>query len=98
MGSDGLQVVLDQLDAMAGQWQGLGAQLTRTTPPPPGQPFQATTATVGSINAMVSADAAALAARTQDTATGMSTAGVKYASQETSNASDMSNVPKVTVV
>ena len=47
---------------------------------------------------MVSADAAALAARTRDTATGMSTAGVKYAGQEATNASDMSNVPKVTVV
>ncbi|MCA2244758.1 hypothetical protein JF781_20570 [Mycobacterium sp. WUMAC-067] len=98
MGSDGLQVALDQLAATAGQWQGLGAQLTATTPPSPGQPFQPTTAAVSSINAMVSADAAAFATRTQETAGQVTNAAAHYGSQEATNATDMSNVPKVTVV
>lgn len=94
-----MQVGLDQVTTTVGQWQGLGAQLTATTPPPPGQPFQPTTAAVSGINAMVGAAAAALAARTQETTTGMTTAGTKYASQEATNAAEMSNVTGgVTVV
>lgn len=89
MGTDGLQVALDQVAATASQWQGLGAQLAATTPPPPGQPFQPTTAAVSSIDALVVAAAAALAARTQDTAAGMTTAGTKYASQEATNATNL---------
>ncbi|TAM66434.1 MAG: hypothetical protein EPN51_16855 [Mycobacterium sp.] len=68
MGSDGRQVVLNQLATTAIHWQGLGAQLTATTPPPPGQPFQPTTAAVSSINARIRTDAAAFATRTQETA------------------------------
>ncbi|CQD10605.1 hypothetical protein BN000_02190 [Mycobacterium europaeum] len=98
MGSDGLQVPLDQLAAMATQWQGLGAQLTATTPPSPGQPFQPTAAAVSSIDALISAAGATLAARIQETATGMTTAGANYGTQEATNARDMSDVTKVTVV
>lgn len=98
MGSDGLQVVLDQLAAMAGQWQGLGAQLTATTPLSPGQPFQPTTAAVSSINAMISTDAAAFATRTQETAGQMTKAAAGYGSQEVTSAGKMADVTKVTVV
>lgn len=99
MGSDGLQVALDQVAAVAGQWQGLGAQFTAATPPPsPGHPFQPTTAAVSTIDALVVAAAAALAARTHDTATGMTKASVKYASQEATNAVDMSGITQVKVV
>lgn len=98
MGSDGLQVVLDQLAAMAGQWQGLSAQLTAATPPSPGQPFQPTTAAVNSINAMIGTDAAAFATRTQETAGQVTNAAVAYGSQEASSAGEMADVPKVTVV
>ncbi|OBG55783.1 MULTISPECIES: hypothetical protein [unclassified Mycobacterium] len=98
MGSDGLQVPLEQLAATAAQWQGLGAQLTATGPPPPGPPFQPTTAAVSAIDAMIGAAGAALAARTQQTATGITTAGAHYASQEAKNAVDMSGITQVRVV
>ncbi|WP_322860101.1 hypothetical protein U8D42_12805 [Mycobacterium europaeum] len=98
MGSDGLQVVLDQLAATAGQWQGLGAQLIATTPPSPGQPFQPTAAAVSSINAMISTDAAAFASRTQETAGQVTNAAGGYGSQEAKSAGEMANVPKVTMV
>ena len=80
------------------QRQGLGAQLTATTPPPPGQPFQPTTAAVSGIDALISAAGAALSARTQQTATGMTTAGTHYASQEAKNAVDMSGITQVRTV
>lgn len=89
MSSDGLQVAVDQVAAAASQWQGLGAQLAATAPPPPGPPFQPTTAAVGGIDALVVAAAAALASRTQDTATGMTTGGTKYATQEAVNATNL---------
>lgn len=98
MGSDGLQVVLDQVASLAGQWEGLGAQLATTAPPPPGQPFQATTAAISGIDAMIGAAAGAFAARTQDGVAGMSTAAADYGKQEATNAADMSNITKVTVV
>lgn len=98
MGSDGLQVAFDQLAATASQWQGLGAQLTATTPPSPGPSFQPTTAAVNGVNAAISANAAAFAARTQETATGMTIASATYSKQEATNAADMSNVTGVTVV
>lgn len=93
-----MQVALDQVAALAGQWQTVGAQLTATAPPSPGQPFQPTTAAVSTINALVGAAGSALAARTQETATGASTATVKYASQEATNAVDMSGVTQVRTV
>ncbi len=99
MGTNGLQVALDQVAATAAQWQGLGAQFTAATPPPPGPPFQPTTAAVSGINALVRAAGTALAARTQQTSTGMTTAATHYSKQEATNATDMSNVTgAVTVV
>ncbi|OBB95927.1 hypothetical protein [Mycobacterium sp. 852002-40037_SCH5390672] len=98
MGSNGLQVVLDQLGAMAGRWQGLSAQLTATTPPSPGQPFQPTTAAVSSIHAMITTDAATFATRTQETATQVTNAAAGYGNQEATSADEMADVPKVTVV
>ncbi|WP_406816183.1 hypothetical protein [Mycobacterium sp. M23085] len=98
MGSDGLQVVLDQLVATAGQWQGLGAQLIATTPPSAGQPFQPTTAAVSSINATIGAAAAAFATRTQETAGQVTNAAAGYGTQEATSAGEMADVPKVTVV
>lgn len=98
VGSDGLQVVPGQLAAMADRWQRLGAELTTTTPPSPGQPFQATTAAVSSINAMVSADGAAFASRSQDTAGGVTNAAAGYDSQEAISAHEMAGVTKVTMV
>lgn len=98
MGSDGLQVVLDQLGAMAGRWQGLGAQLTATTPPSPGQPFQPTTAAVSTIYAMMSNDAAAFAARTQETAGQVTNAAAGYGSREATSAGEMADIAKATVL
>lgn len=98
MGSNGLQVVLDQLAATAGQRRGLGAQLTVATPPSPGQPFQPTTAAVGNINAMIEADAKAFATRTQDTADQVTHAAAGYGSQEARSAGEMADVTQVTKV
>ncbi|OCB33698.1 hypothetical protein A5675_21635 [Mycobacterium malmoense] len=98
MGSDGLQVVPGELVAAAGQWQALGSQLTVTTPPSPGPSFQPTTAAVSGVNAAIVAAAAAFATRTQETATGMTTASATYGKQETTNGTDMANVTGVTVV
>lgn len=93
-----MQVGLDQVAALAGQWQTVGAQLTAATPPAPGPPFQPSTIAVDGVNALVAAAGSALAARTQETATGASTATVKYASQEATNAVDMSGVTQVRTV
>lgn len=98
MGSDGLQVGLDQLGAVAGQWQGLGSRLATTTPPAAGPPFQPTTAAISGVNALISATAASFAGRIQETVTGIGTAGANYGSQEATNATDLTNVTKVTVV
>lgn len=98
MGSNGLQVVLDQLATTAGQWQGLSAQLTATTPPSPGQTFQPTTAAVSSINATIGAAAAAFATRTQETAGQVFNAAAGYGTQEAASAGEMADVPKGTVV
>lgn len=98
MGSDGLQVVLDQLATTAGQWQGLGAQLIAPTPPSAGQPFQSTTAAVSSINGMIGAAAAAFATRTKETADQVTNAAGGYGTQEATAAGEMADVPKVTVV
>ncbi|WP_373198882.1 hypothetical protein [Mycobacterium marinum] len=99
MGSDQLLVVLDQLGVASSQWQSLGARLaTGATPPAPGQPFQATTATVKGINAAIAGDAAALATRTQATATGVTAAAASYANQEATAAGEMAAVTQVRVV
>ena len=98
MGSDGLQVALDQLGATATQWQGISAQFTAATPPPPGQPFQATTAAVSSINALISTEAAGMATRSQDTAGQVTNAAAGYGRREATSAGEMAEVPKVTIV
>ncbi|MDM3976763.1 hypothetical protein QRB36_21590 [Mycobacterium marseillense] len=98
MGSDGLQVDLDQLRATATQWQGLGAQLTEAAPPSPGQPFQATTAAVSGVNAAVGVAATGFAGRIQATTAGMTSAGAGYANQEATGVGEMAAVAPVTVV
>lgn len=83
----------------AGQWQGLGAQLTGTAAPPsPGPPFQPTTAAVNAVNAAIGAAAAAFGARTQSTAAGVTRAAAGYTSQEATSAGEMGAVTGVTVV
>ncbi|BBX94937.1 hypothetical protein [Mycobacterium lacus] len=98
MGSDVLQVVLDQLAATASGWQGAGAQLTGPAPPSPGQPFQATTAAINAINAAIGAAGAALTARTQSTAAGVATAAAGYGNQEAAAAGGMAAVTHAMVV
>lgn len=98
MGSDGLQVALDELGATATQWQTLSAQLTGLVPPSPGQPFQPTTAALNSVNAAIGTAAASLVARTQATAGGVVDAAGGYSSQEATSAGDMTAVTAVTVV
>lgn len=98
MGSDGLQVTLDQLSHTATQWQGLGAQLAGAAPPSPGQPFQATTTAVSGVNAAVAIAATGFAGRIQATAAGMTSAGAGYANQEATGAGEMAAVAPVTVV
>lgn len=94
-----MQVVPAELVAAAGQWQGLGAQLAATVAPPsPGPPFQPTTAAVNSVNAGIGAAAAALGARTQATAGGVTRAAAGYTSQEATSAAEMGAVTGVTVV
>ncbi|KZS85294.1 hypothetical protein B4U45_14725 [Mycobacterium persicum] len=99
MGSDELQVVLGQLGVTASQSQGLGAQLAAgTTPPSPGQPFQATTAAVRGINAAIGGAAAEFGTRTQATGAAVTAAAAGYAHQETTAAAEMAAVTQVTVV
>jgi hypothetical protein len=98
VGSDELQVVLDQLKATAVHWQGLSAQLTGAAPPSSGQLFQATTAAVSGVNATIGVAAAAFASRIQATAAGMTSAVAGYAKQEATGAGEMAAVTQVTVV
>ncbi|OBK12637.1 hypothetical protein [Mycobacterium asiaticum] len=97
MGSNELQVGLDELRATAAQWQGLSAQFTEPVPPSPGQPFQPTTAALNTVNAAVRAAAASLLARTEATADGLVSAAGQYGIQEATSTADMSNVPQVAV-
>ncbi|WP_293313936.1 hypothetical protein [Mycobacterium sp.] len=98
MGSDELQVVLDQLRAAAAQWQGLSGQLTGVAPPSPGQPFQATTAAVSGVNAAIGVAGAAFANRIQAGAAGMTSAAAVYANQEATGAGEMAAVTRGAVV
>ncbi|ATA29626.1 hypothetical protein MLM_3737A [Mycobacterium lepraemurium] len=98
MGQDGLQVVPDKLEVAAGQWQALSSQLTATMPPSSGPSFQLPAAAVNGVNAAIGTAAAAFAARTQETVTGMGTATATYTKQEATSAADMSNLTGVTVV
>lgn len=99
MGSDGLQVALDQVTALAGQWQTLSAQLTSLVPPQPGPAYQPTTAAVSTVNAGIGVASSSLVARTQATAGGAVKAAEGYGKQEATNATDMSGVTQgVTVV
>lgn len=97
MGQDAVQVVPAELEAAAGQWQALSAELVGA-PPSPGPPFQPTTAAVNGINAAIGAAAVSLAARTQETAGGVTMAVGGYTSQEATSAAAMADVTKVTVV
>ncbi|OBI37184.1 hypothetical protein A5709_15240 [Mycobacterium sp. E1386] len=97
MGQDALQVIPAELEATAGQWEGLTSQLAGA-PPSPGQPFQATTAAVNAVNAAIGVTAAAFTARTQETVGGVTTAAGGYITQEATSAVAMSDVTKVTVV
>lgn len=90
-----MQVTLDQLRVAAGQWRGRSADLTTTTPPAPGQPFQATAAAVIGVNAAVGTAATALSARTRATAAGVETAAAGYAKQEAASTGEMAAVPRV---
>lgn len=98
MGTNALQVALDQLGATATRWQGLSAQLTTPAAPAAGPVFQPTTAALGTVNAAIGAAAAAMVARTQSTAGGVTSATAGYGNQEAASAADMSNVTQVTVV
>ncbi|MCV7076104.1 hypothetical protein [Mycobacterium szulgai] len=96
---DELQVVLGQLGATASQWQGLGAQLAAgATPPPSGQPFQATTVAASGIDAAIGCTAVAFVTRMQATAAGVAAAAAGYASQEATAAGEMAAVTQVWVV
>lgn len=97
MGQDALQVVPAELAATADQWEVLTSQLVGA-PPSPGQPFQATTAAVNTVNAAISVAAAAFTARTQETVGGVTTAAGGYTAQEATAAGQMSNITGVTVV
>lgn len=94
-----MQVALGELAATAGQWQGVGTQLTATTPPPPGPPFQPATAAISIVNAAIGTAIASLVARTQATAGAVVNAAEGYGNQEATNATDMTGVTQgVTVV
>lgn len=92
-----MQVATDQLGGIASQWEALGRQLVGA-PPAPGQPFQATTAAVNSVNAAIGVAAAELTTRTQATAAAVMTASGGYTAQEATAAGQMFNVTGVTVV
>lgn len=96
--SNGLQVVLDEVRATAGQWQGLSARFAEAVPPAPGQPFQPTTAAVNGVNAAIGIDTAAFASRIQSTAAGMTSATTAYTNQEATGAGEMTAIAPVTVV
>jgi hypothetical protein len=97
MGQEALQVVPAELEATAGQWQALSAQLVGS-PPSPGPPFQPTTAGVNAVNAAISVAAAAFIARTQETAGEVTVAAGGYITQEATSADAMSDVIRATVV
>lgn len=96
--SNELQVVLDELRATAGQWEGLSARFAAAAPPAPGQPFQPTTAVVNGVNAAIGTAAAAFASRIQATAAGMTSGATGYANREVTGAGEMTAVAPVTVV
>jgi hypothetical protein len=97
VGTNDLQVLPPELLAAAAQWEGLSTQLVRV-PPSPGQPFQPTTAAVTSVNAAIGVEAAALAARTQSTTAGVTTAAGGYVSQEAIAEGEMTALTQVRMV
>lgn len=98
MGSHELQVVLDQLQVTAGQWQSRSARFTSLAPSLPGQPFQPTTAAVSGVNAAINAAATAFVARTQSTAASVAAASTGYGNQEATAAGELAAATHVTVV
>jgi hypothetical protein len=97
MGSNELQVVVDELQATASQWQGLGAGFTASTPSP-GQPFQPSTAAANGVNAAIGVAVAAITARTQATAAAVAASAAGFANQDDTAAGALAAVPQVMVV
>lgn len=97
MGSNDLQVVLDQLGVAAGQWRGLSTHLAAAVPPAAGRPFQPTTAAVSGINAAIGGNAAVFVGRIEATTAGVTSAAAGYANQEATNAVAMAAVTQVRV-
>ncbi|MEE6139844.1 hypothetical protein SKC41_26400 [Mycobacterium sp. 050128] len=98
MGTNELKVPSDQLLQAAAQWRGLCAGLA-TTAPSPGQPFQPTTAAVGTIDAGIGMGSAACAVRIQDTAAKVTSAAAGYVNQDVSGQGQLAAVaPPVVMV
>lgn len=98
MGTTELEVPSDQLQQAAAQWQGLSARF-ESTPTPPGQLFQPTTAAISAIDAAIGVGAAACTSRIQSTASSVVTAAFGYNNQDASGQSELAAVtPQVVMV
>jgi hypothetical protein len=97
MGSNELQVVVDELRATASQWQVLSAELNAPTPSP-GHPLQPSTAAVNGVNAAIGVAVAAITARTQATAAAVATSAAGYVNQDDTAEGALAAVPQMRVV
>ena len=97
MGASELQVVVDELQATASQWQGLSAEFTAPTPSP-GQPFQPSSAAVNGGNAAIGVAVATITARTQATAAAVAAAAAGYVNQDDTAAGTLAALSQVTVI
>ncbi len=94
MGANELQVVVDELQAAASQWQRLSAEFTAPTPTP-GQPFQPSTAAVNGVNTAIGVAVEAIMTRTQSTAAAVAAAASGYVNQDDAAAGALAAVSQV---
>jgi hypothetical protein len=97
MGSNGLQVAVDELQVTANQWHGLDTQLAGAHPLP-GNAFQPTAAAVNGVNAAIGVAVAAFTARTQATAAAVAASATGYANQDDTAAGALAAVPQMRAV
>ncbi|KAA1247775.1 hypothetical protein F0Q45_22270 [Mycobacterium simiae] len=98
MGPGQLRIDVSQLRATGSQWRELCTELNVLGPPSQGQPFQPTTAAVGSVHAAVGLAAAKSSARAQVTISAVEAGAAGYVGNEATAAAEMAAVPQTRVV
>ena len=97
MGSNELQVLVDELRATASEWDGLSAEFNAPTPSP-GHLFQPSTLAVNGVNAAIGVAVAAMTARTQATAAAVAASAAGYVNHDDTAAGTLAAVPQLRVV